>query len=173
MSFILQLIAYIIVAFLFYQVRIDIAFIYILVIIDLPLAIYSFRFQRTTLSISRMMGISGLQNTANVQMLLTPSYFGALGWVSSILGATVFGLMLSNLGWLFGIMYLLIRVIGISIIDIFTPLPSYTHCFGIIERHLQNEVKNNKSAEIKAASIRLLAELDNARKVHKEGKLKT
>ncbi|MFH0936941.1 MAG: hypothetical protein V1808_01455 [Candidatus Daviesbacteria bacterium] len=169
---VVQLVAYIVAYFILGQLPLPIYLVTIVVIVDLLLTIYSFRFQRTTLSIARNMGAQGINNQGNIQILLTPNYLGYISFINTIIGASAFVLIGFNIGWIYSIGYLLIKWFGTGIIDIFIPIPSYSYCLNLIEKHLNNEVKSKKNIELLAFSIQLLAEIDEARRKLKEGTFK-
>lgn len=168
----IQIIAYVIAILLLRSTKVNPVVIFLLIAVNLCLWIYTFRFQRTTLSIARMMQLEDIKSQANIQMLLTPNFLNVLVWGNTLLSAVAFALIGSNFNWVFATLYIVAKLIGVSFIDLFTPIPSYNHCFNIIESNLRNQIKSNKSSEIKAMSLRLLPELDEARKIHKEGKFK-
>lgn len=161
--------SYIVAILLLHGLHIDALLLAFVVILDLVLNVYTFRFQRTTLSIARMMGASGTQITGNIQILLTPNHLGTLAHISTIIGAVTFALIGANLGWFIAAIYFIIKILGVSFIDVFTPFPSYRHCFDIIESHLHKEIALG-SKEVKTASLELLTQLKKARDLHGEAK---
>jgi hypothetical protein len=95
-----------------------------------------------------------------------------LGWINIIFGAVAFTLLVSNFNWVFGIIYIIIRILGISVIDFITPVPTYDYCFRVIEKHIKTEARNRKSLEMLAVSAQITDVLEEARKLNKLGRFK-
>lgn len=117
---------------------------------------FVYRFQRTTLSISR--DIIGYGNL-NMQALLTANWIGLLGWINTCLWIILCPLLFIKLGWLFAIIFLLYVFIGTSFIDTITPLPSYNQCFEIIKKSLNKDILKTSGEEEKTMLTNLLDEV--------------
>lgn len=98
---------------------------------------YVFRFQRTTLGITRLVG--GGRRTVDLQVAMTPDWVGTLGWIST-LAMIVAGFMVwRTWGWLpLGGFALYVVVLAPSV-DVISPFPTYRHCFQVIERVLERD----------------------------------
>jgi hypothetical protein len=112
---------------------------YLLLIVQFSINTLVFRFQRTTLGISRLLFGVG---DAKVQSLLTPDWIGLLGWLNSALSIILIILILICFDWLLAIIFVFYLLIGAVIVDFITPLPSYKQCFNIIKNSLKNDIKN-------------------------------
>lgn len=114
---------------------------------------FVFRFQRTTLSISREhLG----QNYPKYQMILTPKWVGVLGWINKLLMlfSVVFAFVFYGLVSIF--LVLLYSFIGTALVDTITPWPSYSKCFEIIEKWFtQDKSLSKKDREEILKLIRL------------------
>lgn len=110
---------------------------YILLFIYLILNTFVFRYQRTTLGISRK--ISGIGNS-NIQAMLTPAWMGGLGLIKTILivGLIIWAYFLYN--WIFSAAIIVFVFLGTTIVDIVSPFPTYNQCFKIIKKSLTNDM---------------------------------
>lgn len=106
------------------------------------ISVYTFRFQRTTLSISREILGHG---DPGLQLVLTPNWMGVLGWIGTALLVINIVLFFIYFGWIWALGILGYGFIFGAFVDMVTPLPSYNHCFNIIEKELQNQIKKLKN----------------------------
>lgn len=126
-----------------------------------------FRFQRTTLSLSREHLGAG---DTNYQTLLTPNWMGALGWINSALLVVNIILFLVFYGWVWSLLIIACGLALTGIFDAFTPLPTYSHCFDVVSKHLGKEEKRAKKEDNKELleTIRLLKrQVKNSREKHR------
>lgn len=115
---------------------------------------YVFRFQRTTRGISQEL-LDGVDQ--NLMLLLTPGWMGTLGWTSSLLFVISIAAAWWALGWVATLAVVAYGLLLSAIIDVISPLPTYSHCFNIVE------------STLKAASdptVRDLADRVHAIRVH-------
>ena len=110
----------------------------VLLLIYFVVTTYTFRFQRTTLSLSRE--ILGFGST-DVQVMLTPNWMGVLGWAGTALLVLNVVLVFIAFGWVYSLLLIFYAFVLGALVDAITPLPSYTHTFNIIERHLEQEAR--------------------------------
>jgi len=118
---------------------------------------FVYRFQRTTLSISR--SIIGVGNP-NLQSWLTPDWVGLLGWISRALWIIITILLFFYFGWSFTLIFLSYVFLGGAFVDFITPFPSYNQCFKIIEKSLKKDIKTALNPDKKEALINLLSEVE-------------
>ena len=117
---------------------------------------FLYRFQRTTLSISRQIGDRKLQAT------LTPNWITIIYWTNFILLIGLSVLIFIEFNWLWVLIFLIYSFIITPLIDIlFLPIPSYKNCFAIIKRGLQKDVKKSKDKVQKLAFLQLLEAVEN------------
>lgn len=125
-----------------------IIYVLILILVKIILTTFVFRFQRTTLSISRK--VLGVGN-ANFQSILTPNWIGILGWADTGLSILLIGLIFIKFGWLWALLAIAFIIFGATIIDVISPIPSYKLCFNLIKRSLKNDItkedENNEKLE--------------------------
>lgn len=95
---------------------------------------YVFRFQRTARGISQEL-LGGVDQ--NLMLLLTPGWMGALGWTSSLLFVISIAAAWWALGWIVALTVVAYGLLLSAIIDVISPLPTYSHCFNIIESTLR------------------------------------
>ena len=107
-------------------------------------ATFTFRFQRTTLSICR--ALYG-QNDPRVQTVMTPVWLGLLGWTHTALIFVMTGVLWYFYGWLFGVAAFLYGFAGLALLDLISPLPTYRFCFKLIEAELDRHTKTDTSGE--------------------------
>lgn len=136
-------------------------FVSILLFIYFVIDTFVYRFQRTTLSISR--SIIGVGNS-NLQSWLTPDWMGLLGWISRTLWIIITILLFFYFGWSFTLIFLLYVFLGGAFVDFITPLPSYSQCFKIIENHLKKEVQQTLDFDKKELFKQLLTEIMKIKK---------
>lgn len=125
---------------------------------------FVFRFQRTTLSISREMIGYG---DPHMQALLTPNWMGLLGWIDMGLWIILCPLLFIRFGWISVIIFLLCVFIGTALIDSFTPFPSYNQCFKIIEKSLNKDIQTTSNQNKKTTLVNLLGEIAKIKEKHK------
>lgn len=116
---------------------------------------FLYRFQRTTLSISRQIGDRKLQAT------LTPNWITIIYWMNFILLIGLSVLIFIEFGWLWTLIFLIYSFIITPLIDIFLPVPSYKSCFAMIKKGLQKDVKKSKDETRKLVFSRLLEAVEN------------
>ena len=125
-----------------------------LILVHFLLFVYTFRFQRTTLGISRQaLG----QGSAQYQGVLTPSWMGILGWAQTGLYIIAIVMVFLTYGWLYAIGYVVGSQIGYSMFDAITPFPSYTYCFNVIKRHINSEMAKANDDEARQSLEMILA----------------
>lgn len=103
------------------------------------ISVYTFRFQRTTLSISRE--ILG-RGDPDLQLVLTPNWMGVLAWSGTALLVINLVLFFIYFGWIWALGILGYGFIFGAFVDMVTPLPPYYHCFNIVERELNKRIHN-------------------------------
>ena len=131
-------------------------FVIVLIVIHFFLFVYTFRFQRTTLGLSREhLG----QGTSKYQQILTPTWMGILGWFQTILYVSAIISVFFVYGWLFAVGYILISQVGFTLVDGITPIPSYTHCFKTIKNHLLKEIHLTNDEEMKNGLRKVLVQV--------------
>ena len=90
---------------------------------------YVFRFQRTTLGITRQIG-GGM--SSDLQIALTPGWVGALGWLRKLVMLAAGFMVWRTWGWIpLSVFALYAFVLG-SFADVISPFPTYRHCFDIV-----------------------------------------
>lgn len=116
------------------------------------LHLYVFFYQRTTLKIARVLDIA---NKNEAQMVLTPSWMGALGWTSTIgfYGSVIYlwvqwGFWIALAGLLFSHLFFAV-----------VPIPS-NYFYKIVIDHLQSEIKKAKNNDAKTALTGLLLKVN-------------
>jgi len=135
----------------------DKLFVSILLFLYFLIVTFVYRFQRTTLSISR--SILGIGNP-NIQSLLTPPWIGLLGWISQALWIIVAILLFFYFGWGFSLIFLSYVFLGVAFVDFISPLPSYNQCFKIIEKSLKKDINTTLDPNQKEALVSLLNEVE-------------
>jgi hypothetical protein len=139
-------------------------FIIVLLIIYFISNIFVFRFQRTTLNISRAIIDYG---DSNIQALLTPNWIGLLGWIDRGLWIILCPLLFIQFGWISVIIFLLYVFIGGAFIDVITPFPSYNQCFKIIEKSLNKDIQTTLDQDKKTALTNLSGEVIKIKEKYK------
>lgn len=95
---------------------------------------YVFRFQRTTRGITQM--VCGAVRS-DVQIALTPTWVGTLGWLSKLLILITAFMVWKTWSWVaLGAFFLYAFALG-AVVDVLSPFPSHAHCFRIIEKGLK------------------------------------
>jgi hypothetical protein len=95
---------------------------------------YVFRFQRTTRGIAQLLS-GGIDK--KLQLALTPSWVGVLGWINKGLALATGIVMWKTWGWIaLGAFAFYVFVLG-TLVDLVSLLPTYKHCFRIIKRSLE------------------------------------
>ena len=117
---------------------------------------YGFRFQRTTLGIARSItqkadmesllavtiGSSGLRRRTgqrNLQIAMTPGWVGAVGWLQQVVLLVTAFMVWRTWGWVPLAGFALYAFALGSLVDTISPLPSYGHCFRLIERVVERD----------------------------------
>ncbi len=113
---------------------------------------YVFRFQRTTRGISQLLADDV---SRSVQMVLTPTWLGVLGWLSTMLGVVTTVVVWFEWGWIGLGMFLLYALVGDALVDVVSPLPTYRHCFDVIERELRSSPDATHAEQILEAVQRI------------------
>lgn len=135
--------------------------IYTLLIIYFISNTFVFRYQKTTLSISRAVMNGGYYR---VQTALTPSWIGLVGWCNKGLAVLVTILLFIKFGWPWCLAFLAYVFVGTSIVDTFTPLPSHKQCFALIEKKVKNSIMASNDKEEKELLEKLLLKINKVRK---------
>ena len=117
-------------------------------------SVFTFRFQRTTLGICRV--LLG-QNDVRVQAAMSPVWIGFLGWTHSALIVVVTFLLWSIYGWPFGIAVLIYSFLGLALLNRVSPLPTYRFCFRLIESELDKRIREDASGEFFRLKEQVLA----------------
>ncbi|HUE70094.1 MAG TPA: hypothetical protein VMP01_04325 [Pirellulaceae bacterium] len=105
----------------------------LLVMLDMTLSHYVFRFQRTTLFLARK---CAPQEVTNAQLLMTPIWMGVLGWLHTALALGTIVLVYFAFGWLWTGAWILYLLILSAVVDRLCPIPPYEHCLTLIEGEL-------------------------------------
>jgi len=117
---------------------------------------FLYRFQRTTLGISRRIRDRKLQAT------LTPNWITITYWINFILLIGLPVLIFIEFNWLWVLIFLIYSFIITPLIDIFLlPIPSYKSCFAIIKKGLQKDIRKSKDEARKLAFLQLLKAVEN------------
>lgn len=121
-------------------------------IIFLLLFLFVFMYQRTTLTIARILQAPSINE---VQLVLTPTWIGMLGWVSW--GVYVASILI---GIKYGVIVGIASAIVIHIISAVIPIPS-GYFFNLIEKHLKREfiIKTSNYEHKKAEAIEELLKI--------------
>lgn len=114
----------------------------ILILFDFFLTHYVFEFQRVTLILSRRHIGSG---SSEYQIILTPTWMGGLGWLSTIIHIVTGVLMYINYGWLFLLIYLSFVFAFYALIGTLVPFPTTAYYFQVIKKHLSKEIAGKKA----------------------------
>lgn len=101
---------------------------------------FYYRFSRTAQGISRE-----LVNSGQLQTTLTPPWVGLIAWAVIILFISLSILIFRSFGLIWNIAFIIEFLVGTTIIDKVTPLPSYKMCFNIIESDVEKEIEKNLS----------------------------
>jgi hypothetical protein len=128
--------------------------IFILLPIYLIINTYSFRFQRTTLSIARTIG------DRRIKSAITPPWAGIMGWISWILLIALAVLIFFVFSWIWSLVLLIYSFAGTALIDLITPVPSYQHCFTKIKIYLNSNLENPKNNSVEGIH-QLIEAVDN------------
>jgi len=118
-------------------------------------------YQRTTLTIARI-----LENLpiSEVQIILTPTWVGILGWVTTI---GFYGSLV--LIWLqLGILWAVLGFIVSHLLGAVIPIPS-AYFYGLVIKHLQSEVKRNKNLEKREVYKAFLSSVEKIKNTYKVG----
>jgi len=92
---------------------------------------YLFRFQRTTLQISRKLNDGS--RSIDLQNAMTPTWMGVLGWGKMLAGIGLSVLIWLVWGWLALAGFLAYMFLLGAWVDFISPLPTYGHCIKMIE----------------------------------------
>lgn len=104
--------------------------------VEVPLQSYLYRFQRTTHGLcTENFG----KVTAELQSQFTPTWLGILGWADSLLRLAIAALVFTTFGWVWALLWLGFAFSGVVLIDLISPLPTYTHCMNVIGKNLLND----------------------------------
>jgi hypothetical protein len=109
-------------------------------VIDLILRIYTFRFQRTTLGISRRARPNAdKRKHAQLQAVMSPMWVGRLVFLSHLTGLALIILTGLYVNWFLAIPCLLYIFLIPGLLDIISPWPTYRHCLSLIKKQLKKE----------------------------------
>ena len=97
---------------------------------------YVFRFQRTTRGITLLIG-GGM--SSDLQIALTPSWVGALGWLKTAVMLAARFMVWRTWGWIPLASFALYAFVLGALADVISPFPTYRHCFRAIERVLERD----------------------------------
>ena len=103
------------------------------------LTVFTFRFQRITLSISR-----ALDTGEDLTGELAPRWMMLLYSIDFILGLILAVLIFIQFSWIWLLVFLALSITGIALADVVSPLPSHAQCFKIIKRHLSHVSTNRE-----------------------------
>jgi hypothetical protein len=98
---------------------------------------YLFRFQRVTRSLARSV-FSGADQV-NGQIIMTPTWVGMLGWMLLPFNAAIAIGFIWLVGWTAGLIWLTYAFLGVALVNWVTPLPSYEHCFELVESSVRGD----------------------------------
>ena len=98
---------------------------------------YLFRFQRTTLQISRKLN-DGFRSI-DLQNAMTPTWMGVLGWGRMLAGIALSVLIWLVWGWLALAGFLAYKFLLGAWVDFISPMPTYGHCIKRIETTLARD----------------------------------
>lgn len=117
-------------------------------------------FQRATLTIARLIQP---EVTSKTQSLFTPTWIGAIGWITTI---GFYG-SLFYLGFEYGVLYATILWFISQFIFAIVPIPS-KHFYDIIKRNLANMSKRlENQPELRAQLIIFMAQVSSLMKEYK------
>lgn len=120
---------------------------FILFFVILALHTYVFMFQRATLTIARVIEILPI---AQVQVILTPNWVGAIGWMSTIgLYASIVYIWLQH-----GLLLAVGAFIVSHLLTAVVPIPS-SYFYNLVLKHLAKEISHEKDNEKKEIYIGL------------------
>lgn len=119
---------------------------------------FTFRFQRTTLSISQVLFNEG---NPRIQVLMSPIWLGILGWTNTGLTILLSVLMWISFGWIYTILFWAYALLGTAIVDSITPFPSYNFCFRIIKKSMKKDLSKTQSIEDKEILQEMLSKVEN------------
>lgn len=126
----------------------------VLVVVFVANSVFTFRFQRTTLGICRE--LFGRRDT-RVQILMTPPWVGFLGWSHTALFIAVTAVLWITYGWPFGLGALVYGFVGLAVVDMVSPLPTYRFCFKLIEGELDKHASADTTEDIARLKARISA----------------
>ena len=106
---------------------------------------YVFRFQRTTRSVSQLL-VGHVDRS--LQTVLTPNWMGALGWFSTGLAVATGFCAWLVFGWLAVLGVAGYALVIAALVDVVSPLPTYRHCFDVMESCLQSASDPDAAAEL-------------------------
>ncbi|OGJ68031.1 hypothetical protein A3B61_00310 [Candidatus Peribacteria bacterium RIFCSPLOWO2_01_FULL_53_10] len=132
-------------------------------------SIFCFRFQRVTLAVSRKLKESEdtyrNKKTNKLQSFMTPTWLGALGWLSTLLLIAAFFLIFVAFGWMWALGVVLYAFVGGAIVDVITPIPSYQYCLELaqkeIRKSLAGSIINAASSDQAFLLLRLSKQIEN------------
>lgn len=97
---------------------------------------YVFRFQRTTRGVAQRIG-GGM--SSDLQIALTPGWVGAIGWLNKIVMLAAGFMVWRTWGWIPLSGFALYALALGSLVDVISPLPTYGHCFRLVEGVLERD----------------------------------
>jgi len=136
----------------------------VLIIIDWVVFNYTFKYQRTTLELSRMHLGTG---NAHYQAILSPTWLGLVGWLVNLLHLAPVILFFLIYGWIWALLYLLISFLGFGAIDAFIAFPTKKYYFQLIKKSLKNDINKTKNKKQKITLKKVLKEVTKTEKKKK------
>lgn len=160
---IIQIVIYLVAFLVFNTIHINSGLVLLITLLTIIINSFIFRFQRTTLGITRSMGYSDIQNAGSIQSFLTPDYLSTIHWINTILSAISFTLLGINISWVLAIVYLMFIFIITGVIDVFLPIPTHKFCINMIKKHLNKQRQKSKSIETLALTVKVLTIIDDVK----------
>lgn len=119
----------------------------IVVILHTIISATTFHFQRFTLGIARKLvwAESGSRNPGDIpkiQLLITPVWMGAFGWLATILLILGALLVAYAYSWLWAIALIAWHYLGLAMLDVVWPLPSRGQCAALVRREVMVGMAN-------------------------------
>lgn len=98
---------------------------------------YAFMYQRTTLTLARVMkGMGEPSEIPNIQAILTPTWLGTVSTISTFGSYILYVLIFIYYGWVWAVGAFIFSFVLMS----FVPIPS-KHFFNAVNKHLSDEAK--------------------------------
>lgn len=125
-------------------------------------AVFTFRFQRTTLEIARKLSNGADRKTIGAyQILMTPIWMGALGWIHTALMIVLPLVLWWQYSWIHALGFLVIGTAGLAIFASILPLPTPAFCLRLIMSEIDKGIAagNVAALMIKSDVLRIRQEV--------------